>query len=59
MTQNSFLGALAAVVGANNVLIGESDTAPYLTDWRKQFNGPAVCVVRPTSTAEVSAVRRR
>ena len=59
MTQNSFLGALAAIVGANNVLTGASDTAPYVTDWRKQFSGAALCVVRPASAAEVSAVVRR
>ena len=55
---NNLLAALAAVVGEKNVLAGESDAAPYLTDWRKQFSGPAVCVVRPGSTAEVSAVVR-
>ena len=58
MTQNSFLGALAAIVGAKNVLTGERDTAAYLTDWRKQFHGTAVCVARPACTAEVSAVVR-
>jgi hypothetical protein len=34
MTQNSFLGTLAEIVGANNLLTGERDTAAYLTDWR-------------------------
>ena len=58
MTQNSFLGALAAAVGEKNVLTGERDTAPYLTDWRKQFSGKALCVVRPAATAEVAAVVR-
>src|SRR5688572_14376665 len=56
--QNDLLGAITAVVGEKNVLADEQDTAPYLTDWRKQFRGPAVCVVRPGSTAEVSAVVR-
>ena len=58
MTQNSFLGALAGIVGANNLLTGERDTAAYLTDWRKQFSGAALGVVRPAGTAEVSAVVR-
>ena len=53
MTQNSFLEALAAITGANNVLTGESNTAPYTTDWRKQFSGAAVCVARPVSSAQV------
>jgi FAD/FMN-containing dehydrogenase len=52
--RNDLLGALAAVVGEKNVLAGERDAAPYLVDWRKQFRGPAACVVRPASTAEVA-----
>ena len=58
MTQNSLLGALAAIVGEKNLLTVASDTAPYLTDWRKQFSGKALCVVRPAATAEVAAVVR-
>jgi len=58
MTENNLLGALAAVVGAKNVLAGEHDTSPYVTDWRRQYHGTAVCVVRPASTAEVAAVMR-
>jgi FAD/FMN-containing dehydrogenase len=56
--RNDLLGAIAAVVGEKNVLVGEQDSAPYLTDWRKQFHGAAVCVARPGSTAEVAAVVR-
>jgi FAD/FMN-containing dehydrogenase len=52
--RNDLIGALAAIVGANNVLAGERDAAPYLTDWRKQFSGAAACVVRPASTVEVA-----
>ena len=58
MTESSLRGALAAIIGDQHVLAGASDTAPYLTDWRRQFSGSAVCVVRPASTAEVSAVVR-
>ena len=58
MTQNSFLGTLAAIVGANNVLTGATDTAAYTTDWRKQFSGDALCVARPASTAETAAAVR-
>ena len=56
--QNTFLAAIAAIVGEKNVLSAGSDTAPYLTDWRKQYRGAAVGVVRPASTAEVSAAVR-
>jgi FAD/FMN-containing dehydrogenase len=58
MIETSLLGALAAIAGENNVLTGAHDTAAYTTDWRKQFRGAAVGVVRPATTAEVSAVVR-
>ena len=47
---------LAAIVGPPNVLTAPEDTAPYLRDWRRQYSGPALCVARPASTAEVAAV---
>jgi FAD/FMN-containing dehydrogenase len=56
--QKDFPGALAAIVGAKNVLTAESDMAPYVTDWRKHYHGSAICVVRPAATSEVSAVVR-
>jgi FAD/FMN-containing dehydrogenase len=56
--QDNFLKSLAQIVGAKNVLTGESDTASYTTDWRKQYRGAALAVVRPASTAEVSSVVR-
>ncbi len=58
MKQSEFLAALGGITGAAHVLTGESDTAPYTTDWRKQFRGNAVCVVRPASSAEVVAIVR-
>src|SRR5689334_1214869 len=56
--QDNFLQSLAQIVGARNVLSGESDTAPYTIDWRKQYRGAALAVARPATTAEVSAVVR-
>ena len=56
--RNPFLDALAAIVGEANVLAGASDTAPYFTDWRRQYRASAECVVRPGSTAEVAAAVR-
>jgi FAD/FMN-containing dehydrogenase len=47
---------LADIVGAAHVLTAAAETQPYLTDWRKQYSGPADCVVRPGSTEEVAAV---
>ncbi len=48
--------AFAALIGERNVLAAAGDTAPYTTDWRKQYRGEALCVLRPASTAEVAAV---
>src|SRR5436309_533805 len=47
---------LRDIVGAANVLTDPQDTAPYFTDWRKQYSAAAECVVRPASTAEVASV---
>jgi FAD/FMN-containing dehydrogenase len=55
---DGFIERCAALVGANNVLVDEHDTAPYLTDWRGRFTGRARAVVRPASTAETAAVVR-
>ena len=48
--------ALREIVGKSNVLTSPEDTAPYLTDWRRQYSAGAECVVRPGSTAEVARV---
>ena len=50
--------ALAAAVGPQNFLTAPGDTAGYLTDWRRQFSGPALGVARPGSTEEVARVVR-
>jgi FAD/FMN-containing dehydrogenase len=47
---------LADIVGAAHVLTAPGDTKAYLTDWRKQYSGPAECVVRPASTSEVARI---
>jgi FAD/FMN-containing dehydrogenase len=48
--------AFAALIGERNVLTSAQDTAPYTTDWRKQYGADALCVLRPASTAEVAAL---
>lgn len=51
-----FLGRLGAIVGAAHVLTDADAVAPYLREWRGLFEGRTRAVVRPGSTAEVSAV---
>lgn len=45
---------LVAVVGAAHVLAG-ADSAGYARDWMGKYHGAPLAVVRPASTAEVSA----
>ena len=50
------LDRLAAVVGPNHALRDPADQAPYLTEWRDLYTGRTPLVLRPGSTAEVSAI---
>lgn len=46
---------LRAILGPTQVLTG-ADCAPWASDWTGNFSGQPLAVLRPTSTAEVSAV---
>ena len=50
------ISELARIVGPANVLRAPEDLSGYEQDWRKRWHGRALAVVRPGSTAEVSAV---
>jgi FAD/FMN-containing dehydrogenase len=52
---NKLIDSLRLVCGDVNVLTGNGLTA-YERDWRGREHGKALCVVRPGTTAEVSAV---
>ena len=47
---------LQSVVGESNVITNDDDAAPYLTDWRGNYYGRAIAIVRPAGTEEVAAV---
>ncbi len=51
----SFLQELAARLERGGLLTDPDAKAPFLRDWRGVFHGDALAVVRPASTAEVSA----
>jgi FAD/FMN-containing dehydrogenase len=53
----SFLDELRAAVGAAQVL-SDGDLSAWERDWRRRWQGKALAVVRPGSTAEVAAVVR-
>ncbi|WFU69459.1 FAD-binding oxidoreductase [Bradyrhizobium sp. CB2312] len=50
------LSGLAALVGGKHVIASGADQGPYVVDWRGRYQGRAVAVVKPGSTAEVAAV---
>ena len=47
---------LAALVGNDHVLTDPAATSPYLTDYRGNYFGQALAVVKPANTQEVAAV---
>jgi FAD/FMN-containing dehydrogenase len=52
------LPKLANIVGAKHVITDPDVMAPHLSEWRKLYTGKAQALVRPSSTAEVSAILR-
>ncbi len=53
---SDLVARLAAIVGAQNVLTDSADMAPYVIDWRGNYQGAAQAVVRPANTEQVAAV---
>ncbi|HEY2576009.1 MAG TPA: FAD-binding oxidoreductase [Streptosporangiaceae bacterium] len=55
---DALIGDLAGVTGAQHVLTDPGLLAGYTTDWTRRYHGDALCVVRPESAEQVSAVLR-
>ncbi|WP_439589401.1 FAD-binding oxidoreductase [Hydrogenophaga sp.] len=47
---------LRQALGNEHVLTRQDDMAPHVVDWRGRHHGHAICVVLPSSTAEVVAI---
>ena len=56
MEDHPLIERLSALVGAENVLVSNAATAPYLSDWRGRYHGAACCVVRPGNVRDLAAV---
>ena len=54
MTEPSLPARLAALVGS--VLTDPAEMSPYLTDYRGNYHGRALAVVKPANTEEVAAI---
>jgi FAD/FMN-containing dehydrogenase len=53
---SDFVARLRAIVGDKGLITDDRGKHPYLTDWRENYLGQALAIVRPASTGEVSAV---
>ena len=53
---SDFIEELRAVVGDKGLITDEAGKHPYLTDWRDNYLGKALAVVRPATTEEVAGV---
>jgi len=51
-----FLSACAAAIGASHVLTDPHDAGPYVTDWRRRYQGAACAVLSPASADEVAQI---
>ena len=56
MIEPSLPARLAALVGSGYVLTDPAEMSPYLTDYRGNYHGRALAVVKPANTEEVAAV---
>ena len=53
---SAFAEKLRAIVGDKGLITDDQGKHPYLTDWRDNYLGTALAVVRPATTEEVAAV---
>lgn len=56
VSENKFAEQLRDIVGDVGLITDRADMASYLTDWRGNYTGAALAVVRPANTAEVAAI---
>jgi FAD/FMN-containing dehydrogenase len=55
---SAFVEKLRSIVGDKGLITDDQGKHPYLTDWRENYLGAALAVVRPASTEEVAGVVR-
>ena len=55
---NDLIDKLRTIVGERGLITDETAKHPYLTDWRENYLGSALAIVRPASAEEVAAVVR-
>lgn len=55
---DGLIDRLVGLIGPSAVLTAAEDRAPYLKEWRGRYQGQALVVVRPGSTADLATVVR-
>jgi len=58
VSQSHLVAALQSALGSDRILTSTEAMAGYLVDWTGNFRGEALAVVRPSTTAKVSALIR-
>ncbi|MBS0527267.1 MAG: FAD-binding oxidoreductase [Proteobacteria bacterium] len=53
---SDFVSRLRSIVGDKGLITDEQGKHPFLTDWRENYLGRALAIVRPANTQEVSEV---
>jgi FAD/FMN-containing dehydrogenase len=53
---SGFIDKLRSIVGDKGLILDDQGKHPYLTDWRENYLGAALAIVRPATTQEVAAV---
>jgi FAD/FMN-containing dehydrogenase len=53
---SSFVDKLRSIVGDKGLITDDAGKHPYLTDWRDNYLGTALAIVRPATTEEVACV---
>ena len=56
MPQAKTLERIARIIGTKNLLTHPSDTKPYLTEWRGNYRGKALCIALPLSPKDISEI---
>src|SRR5262249_37192454 len=52
---SAFVDKLRSIVGDKGLILDDQGKHPYLTDWRENYLGSALAIVRPATTEEVAA----
>ena len=56
MSPSAFISHCQKLLGQAYVLLDDQDKAPYLSDWRNRYQGKALAILLPNTTARVAEI---